>query len=796
MFCQLEMLRNCLPQNVRRILRELPASLDETYERMLRELMKVNPDQVYRLLQCITVSIRPIRVEELAEILALDFDLAEEGIPALNEGWRSDDEEHSVLSICSSLIVVVDSEYRDYPRPYLVKTRVVQFAHFSVKEFLTSDRLASTKADISRFHIRLEPAHTLMTQACLAILLRSDRDDGAINTSPLSDYASRNWVGHAQVENVSLCVEDGMRRLFDPAKPYFGALLDLHNLDSKWESFLHVEGTLRRAPPLFPPRFTLLNKVDAPLCLYYAALCGFCDLTKHFIAMYPQHVNASVGLNLSPLVAALRNRHIQVAELLLQHGALLPIGCEGRTLLHASSADGLVDVTQWLLNIGLDANAQEDNHKTPLHSAAARGLLEIVRILLGHGAYVNAVEVTHNYTALHEASSGGHVDVVRLLIENKADVHARDQSQSTPLHLASFKNNAETAQQLIKLGADVHARGQSQSTPLHLASSGRAAETVQILIKHGADVHAQDQSQSTPLHVASSKGNAETVQLLIEHGADVDARDQSQSAPLHLASSCGNSGTVQLLIKHGADVHARDQSQSTPLHLASFKGNAETVQLLIKHGVDVHVRDQSQSTPLHLALSKGDADTVQLLIEHGADVYAKDQSQSTPLHLASSRGDADTVQLLIKHGADVHAQDQDKSTPLHLASSNGYAETVRVLTEHGADVHARDESQSTPLHMASSSPSWRNGERTVRLLIDHGATVNVYDKTHETPLHRLSSCRDPIAHSLSLLLENGANVDVEDDEGFTPYQIALAEEHYKIARLLLDHRSRIVSNTR
>ena len=121
---------------------------------------------------------------------------------------------------------------------------------------------------------------------------------------------------------------------------------------------------------------------------------------------------------------------------------------------------------------------------------------------------------------------------------------------------------------------------------------------------------------------------------------------------------------------------------------------------------------------------------------------------------------------------------------------------MQLLIEHGADVHARDESQSTPLHMASSSPSWEGVQTTVRLLIEKGASVNVYDKTHETPLHRLSSCQYPNVDSLPLLLENGADVDVEDDEGFTPYQIASAEEHYKMARLLLDHRARIVPNRR
>ncbi|KAH9167666.1 hypothetical protein EDB89DRAFT_1909840 [Lactarius sanguifluus] len=146
-FCQLEVLQKCLPQNVQRVLRELPNSLDETYERMLREIGKVNPDQAYRLLQCLTVATRPLRVDELAEVLALDFDGAKGGIPVLNSDWRWDDEQQGVLSTCSSLIIVVDDEYSE--------TRVVQFAHFSVKEFLTSERLAMLAADISRFHIRL-----------------------------------------------------------------------------------------------------------------------------------------------------------------------------------------------------------------------------------------------------------------------------------------------------------------------------------------------------------------------------------------------------------------------------------------------------------------------------------------------------------------------------------------------------------------------------------------------------------------------------------------------------------------
>jgi hypothetical protein len=138
-YCQLEVLRKCLPKNLRRILKELPKSLDETYQRILKEINNANQKEAHRLLQCLAVAYRPLRVEELAEVLALDIDAG--GIPRFNANWRWEDHEAAVLSACSSLVSVVNDD----------GSRVVQFAHFSVKEFLTSDRLASMK-DVSQFH--------------------------------------------------------------------------------------------------------------------------------------------------------------------------------------------------------------------------------------------------------------------------------------------------------------------------------------------------------------------------------------------------------------------------------------------------------------------------------------------------------------------------------------------------------------------------------------------------------------------------------------------------------------------
>jgi len=152
-FCQLEVLRHCFPPSVRRILEELPDSLDETYERILREIRKPNQGLAHRLMQCLVAAVRPLRVEELAEVLAFDFKA--EGIPQLNENWRWEDQEEAVTSACSSLVTIVKDD----------DSRIVHFSHFSVKEFLTADRLAEPMRDVSRYHIELETAHTILAQA-------------------------------------------------------------------------------------------------------------------------------------------------------------------------------------------------------------------------------------------------------------------------------------------------------------------------------------------------------------------------------------------------------------------------------------------------------------------------------------------------------------------------------------------------------------------------------------------------------------------------------------------------------
>jgi hypothetical protein len=158
-FCQLDRLRRCLSPRIRRALDELPETLDETYERTLLDIDDENWEYAHRLFQCIVVARRPLHVEELAGFLM--FKSEEGGSLTFEENWRPVNPRDMVLFTCSSLIAVVNVN----------GSPVIQFSHFSVKEYLTSNRIA--KGRVSRYYIPLESAQLLVTQHVLPFLSSS-----------------------------------------------------------------------------------------------------------------------------------------------------------------------------------------------------------------------------------------------------------------------------------------------------------------------------------------------------------------------------------------------------------------------------------------------------------------------------------------------------------------------------------------------------------------------------------------------------------------------------------------------
>ena len=173
----------------------------------------------------------------------------------------------AVLSTCSSLIVVVGDG----------DSRVVQFSHFLVKEFLTSDRLAHSSGEVSRYHILLKPlkpAHMILAQVCLGVLPGLDEhvtERNAEDTPLPNTQPSTGWI----MRSSRTCHHRfGIRWNISSTRTNH-----IGQLDSVYTTSTKMTGSVLLPPPV--------NPYAAQLPVYYAALCRFYDLTEHLIVKNP-----------------------------------------------------------------------------------------------------------------------------------------------------------------------------------------------------------------------------------------------------------------------------------------------------------------------------------------------------------------------------------------------------------------------------------------------------------------------------------------------------------------------------
>ena len=568
----------------------------------------------HRIFQWIMVSSRPLGVEELAEVFAINFDEEMCGIPKFEPSWRDANAETAVLSACSTLVAIVDG----WDSRSRKTKKIVQFSHFSVQEYLTSDRIANAE-HVSRFHIHPKPAHTLLAKACLSVLLHPDHSIEKVDTKdfPLISYAAEHWVEHARFRDVLLYIWDGIDILFDKEKPHFGTWVEVYNMDE--HGYLPRGDTPEKCHP-FP--------------LYYAALCGIGGLVERLFTAHPQDPDAAYGFYGAPLNAALVRGYLDIAQILLDHGAV------GE-------------------NMG-------DHDQTGLYIASSRGYANVVRSLVDLGANLNARCLDHDtvfgdqvwWTPLHAAIYNDHPDIAVLLLEGGADPETRSSEDQTALGMASSRGQANVVRSLIDRGADLNAKSKDwdddgydvECAPLLIAIEENCQDIVLLLLEGGADTEIWNSSKETPLHMASCYGWPDIVQQLISHGADLNAESEFGFTALHEASLDGSPEISRILLEHGANPNALDRWGRTALYWAE---NATVVELLLEYGVNVDVRDNEGWTPLHKAAKRLNLQVLVALLGCGADPHAQTNRAETPFQIAnapyewaSKEDQAQVIQLL------------------------------------------------------------------------------------------------------------------------------------------------------
>eukprot|EP00435_Cladocopium_sp_Y103_P020184 s3010_g4.t3 len=295
----------------------------------------------------------------------------------------------------------------------------------------------------------------------------------------------------------------------------------------------------------------------------------------------------SSGRGYTPLHEATEKGHVEVVEVLLQHGASWEVGgSAGRTALHFAAGRGSTAVVEQLISAGAAVDAANNEGQTPLHEARH---IEVAEVLLQRGASVEATD-KKGRTALHIVAGRGSTAVIEKLISAGAAVDAANNEGQTPLHEAAYKGNVEVVEMLLRRGVSVEEKDNQGRTLFHQAALLGMVKVVDVLLQHSSSVEETDNDGDTALHVAAgSSGSAAAamVEKLISAGVKVDAANKTPVWATY------NAFPVQVNPPLSSPPALPSTSQcpwrggETALHAAALRHNAAVVEKLILAGAAV-----------------------------------------------------------------------------------------------------------------------------------------------------------------------------------------------------------------
>ncbi len=279
-------------------------------------------------------------------------------------------------------------------------------------------------------------------------------------------------------------------------------------------------------------------------------------------------------------------------------------------------------------------------------------------------------------------------------------------------------------------------------------------------------------TKETRLITYLKKENYSKVTKEIKDGCDVNVRDEEGYSLLHWSIIKGQLKIIKLLVENGVDTGLRTIKGLTPIELAIYVRQINIFKYLIKFS-----SRKERAGLLHTAAALNAVKILDLLIRFGGKTNGRDISGRTPLHWAAQEGALDAAKILVKYNAKINLLDDEKYSPLAIAASEGHLGVTRFLLENGANVHKKILG-GTILHLACA---W-NQDKIVKLLLNNGARINMKNDQGDTPLHvSVDYCYEDIVR---LLLLKGAKFDVRNNDGKNV--LDLAAECSSSIRFLLE----------
>lgn len=207
-----------------------------------------------------------------------------------------------------------------------------------------------------------------------------------------------------------------------------------------------------------------------------------------------------------------------------------------------------------------------------------------------------------------------------------------------------------------------------------------------------------------------------------------------------------------------------------------------------------NLKGPSGLTPLMcVIMSKKFPSNIELidaLVSKGADLNAQTGIDGeTALHIAARLGLADICDRLLNYGADFTLVDNYGRTVLHTATGSNQFKVVKLLIQKLGEKLDIDAKTSDKIGDTALINSCRNNfNDLVKLFISFNASINATDNNGQSALHwcaKVNNCQAAI-----LLLENGANINLQDENEKTPLSVAIEELNTnEIIQLLIKYQA-------
>ena len=664
---------------VKKELGQMPEDLDHTYDRILQALLPRHQAFVQSALHWLAFSSRPLLLEELAEAAVIDPSQSDFNLDLARFMVST-----SILDVCGVLLTTSTIGEHYHPRPEWLQQRidveveagaiypeldqpytVVSLSHYSVKEYITSQRLGVSP--LSLFYTSEQLAHRHIAQCCLQYLLSYNEGtiafDLRISEFSLLQYVSRYWIRH-------------WRRAFvfgDPAS----SNLSSGTARALLERFLVVD------PTKCQPYLNWLNIYD-PEYMYKPkpkslGVSDFHLRRSHSLDQRPSALYWAAGLGDLVLVRGLVAKGADINK----HSRDAHFG----TALGVAAACGRLKIVEYLLSQGADPNTPDRRHGSTLQLAARYGAREVVQRLLDAGADAS-FEGGEGESALLAAALGGHHEVVELLTERGADAGGRGTTEA--LCRAARGEDQKIVEKLLEAGASVTNPDIHGWAPLSHAVSSGSLPMVELLIRHGADVNPTTKygrdRRRMPLTFAAGKGFSEITSALLRAGANPNPADCEP--PLVAAIVGGDMATFKILLDAGAD----PTTTNSPYHMNSFHAAMDwrqfaMAQLLFARFPDVPYGD---ATFLDAVRFYNECPAIFdiLMATRNVNIDALGDAGSA-LHVALQvRSEAAAWRILNKNPY-IHTMTM-LGTPLTAAIEGGFVSIAKELIRRGASVHPRE----------------------------------------------------------------------------------------------------------